>query len=313
MVGLKFFRSFIVFSTCVILSHLLVHKYLRKYTFPTNLLYNSQSSIPAHSISRLSSLKIAWCAPHIHSGSDPHAIEHWMRYHVALGIEKVIAYADNTDKKLEKIFQDRNFSLIYNEEKMDKYYNQEKLIQDCFYRTQYYDWVFFGDFDEYLYWSSNDTYVWQLLDKYSKYDCLSFGKHLYSKSISNSLLPFILKQLWTTKHAFCWPRSGSVEFNANCINVNGRRKYAIQPKRIKNVKTLRVHSCDQYKHQQSIFNFDTRSVHLKEWWGLLKANYWIDTSDKKDVGLIHYPQSYGDKIQFTKDEDYILFYQNRMR
>eukprot|EP00494_Astrolonche_serrata_P025198 UN25459 len=136
------------------------------------------------------------------------------------------------------------------------YHGQNLVLTKCLdiTREENYDWVQFGDMDEFLYFEGKFD-VRTFLSRFSRYSHITLGKYMYSRkycrpkneSHPNDIFSF----LYRPTSPFCAEAKDRYQETVDYDNLRnykfcqswyGRRKYIVQPKLI---KKLHIHQISQ--------------------------------------------------------------------
>lgn len=266
-------------------------------------------------------MKLGWCVPYLHGFIHVPTFELWINNNRNHGINNIIIYGHWFDIPIhlneyldKKNIIKRNYTKILPNISFHRgiSYNQpyqQWAIQDCFTftRTKMYDWVFFGDTDEFITLFSpvyEQNHAMHTFLTHQQSTCISFGKQQFANVISERNTTGICARMLTTKRPYCY--KGNINRHHFCKDWLGGRKYAIQPKKIIDSKLLKTHSCGNEA------TISTTIARLNHWWGAIRANYFKNPSYMKNPlsentkGLVWLKDAYGPHIGMHQDKQSMI-------
>eukprot|EP00492_Amphilonche_elongata_P001651 TRINITY_DN2041_c0_g1_i1.p1 TRINITY_DN2041_c0_g1~~TRINITY_DN2041_c0_g1_i1.p1 ORF type:complete len:346 (+),score=62.98 TRINITY_DN2041_c0_g1_i1:93-1040(+) len=126
-----------------------------------------------------------------------------------------------------------------------------------------FDWVLFGDDDEYLFWSGTFT-LRSFLARFSGFSAVSLGKVMHTREFCS---PYredqpvdLFSFLYRSESGYCSEVDLQQQRDySNCESYFGRRKYFVQPLYM---TKLQIH--EPILFEGNIVNLDTQVAHIKE-------------------------------------------------
>jgi len=268
--------------------------------------YGKQCSITDRE--SISQLKVAFCHPVLFGRTNITRLQTFLDYYRLIGFNHFYFWSE-PDRMVERFFSrqsDVTFSLFDSEAEIarhrfenfppgygggeaDHYHGQNVAIHSCLKQTHAagFDWVLFGDNDEFLYYSG-DFDLRNFLARFSHFSAVSLGKVLHTRDVctksdaDNDLFRF----LYRAESGFC----SEIDFNRdfdNCESYYGRRKYFVQPKFI---TKLQIHEPTAFEGE--MVDLDVSTAHMKEIVGYNKFEQCDSVDDSISMQMPFMPSDF---------------------
>lgn len=235
-------------------------------------------------------ISVAACHKTLFGSVQIDRVIHWANYHHQLGVQHIFIWY-LPDVASYQFFDDLRalpyVTLIPNDtpvEVKEVYPNYFRVVGDLDQRktetlcltevAKDYDWVFFGDADEFL-WFRDRVSIQEFLDRYSDMSYLSFGKNSYDLQHRVATHPelFGLSQFPFTLGPFCLVRPTETDFvqllrgHDYCPRHPGKAKLIVRPS---HHSVLKIHGDRWPNPLEGSMHFRNNVAHIKEWSNLFR-------------------------------------------
>jgi len=228
-------------------------------------------------------MKLAFCHPVLFGQTNVTRLETFLDYYRRIGFNRFFFWSE-PNSEVEQFFtqQDDVTFQIYNEDyevhthefflyppgygggDKDWYHGQNVAIHSCLKLTQEqgFDWVQFGDSDEFVYFTGNED-LRSFLARFQRFSYISLGKMMHTRQYCaehqespNDLFDL----LYRPDSPFCSFEDGNIYRSYEyCETFFGRRKYIIQPHFI---SKLQIH--EPVMFEGIGMDLSTDVAHIKE-------------------------------------------------
>eukprot|EP00906_Rhabdomonas_costata_P012975 RCo018644 len=258
---------------------------------------------------------VVWCSPHLYGNIDFERLDEWQIYYQALGLQQAFVYVSEVTppEVLAHVKRRAPFFSAVEFDGKGEYYGQRKAISLCYQlvRERKFDWAFFGDLDEFLWWKGPHRTIREWLDTFGDARCITLGKRFHSRSVIHPRYCGVLAFPFTPPVPYCYMKGvgGRVEL---CDDWAGRRKYVIRPNLVGGALT--VHQCPG-PHVV----VKTSEAHFKEYRGHLpRGLFHVPCTDVRsfpqpgnDASIPWYRESHGTDV-LLQDRDLPEFMKVRL-
>eukprot|EP00906_Rhabdomonas_costata_P012974 RCo018643 len=257
---------------------------------------------------------VVWCSPHLYGNIDFERLDEWQIYYQALGLQQAFVYVSEVTppEVLAHVKRRAPFFSAVEFDGKGEYYGQRKAISLCYQlvRERKFDWAFFGDLDEFLWWKGPHRTIREWLDTFGDARCITLGKRFHSRSVIHPRYCGVLAFPFTPPVPYCY-LSGP---NEKCDDWVGRRKYVIRPNLVTGLFT--VHQCPGPHVVVSTLDshFKEYRAHLSHRLSRNQTSPCVDASviDKSEDGSIPWYQPAHHTSTLVQDMDLPSFIQNRL-